>query len=1110
MSLLVNTAQRYNRPRRNLVTIAVGNTRSVAIDKNGNAWGWGINTATTLGDNTSVSKTTPVRIALNGLNKTFCSIAINFPNAVASNNITAALDYKGQAWAWGAGSRLGDNTTAAKCYPVAVAGTVKTFCKITVGTGCALVIDKNGRAWGWGYNAVGTLGDNTTTCRLTPVSVVGAVKTFCEISAANVHTLAIDKNGRAWAWGTNTAGQLGDNSVTIRLTPVSVLGAVKTFCKISAGSTNSFAIDKNGIVWGWGSAPLGDNSVTSKLTPVSIAGAVKTFCQLANGTAHTLAIDKNGRAWAWGTNTSGQLGDDSVTSRLTPVSVAGAVKTFCKIFAGNVNSFAIDKNGRAWAWGSSVNGYLGAGSVVNFSPISVLGTVKTFCQISVSFSFSLAIDKNGRAWGWGYNTTGQVGNNTTVSQLTPVSVLGTVKTFCQISAGGGSALAIDKNGRAWAWGSNSSGRLGDNTLVSRLTPVSVAGAVKTFCQISAGNSHSLAIDKNGRAWAWGTNTSGQLGNNTTVSQLTPVSVLGTVKTFCQISAGSSHSLAIDKNGRAWAWGSNSNGTLGDNTTTCRLTPVSVAGAVKTFCQISAGNTHSLAIDKNGRAWAWGWNINGQLGNGVVVCAYTPITITGTLKTFCKISAGDGFSLAIDKNGRAWAWGNNAGGNLGDNSVTSRESPVSVLGTVRTFCKITAGGVANSTTFSLAIDKNGRLWSWGYNGVGQLGNNSTVSQRTPVSVLGTVKTFCEISNGVNQAFALAIDKNGRAWAWGINGNGQLGDGTTTSRLTPVSVAGTVRTFCKVSVGGFHSLAIDKNGRLWAWGNNSNGQLGNNATGTSVCSPVCVCGAIKTFCHIAGGNSQSIAIDKNGQAWGWGFNGSGQTGDGSATDRLTPVSVIGQKKTFCKIASGNGVSLAIDNYGRLWAWGFNGNSQVGNNTSAARRTPVRVCTNRTFCEIVGANNHVLAVEKDGRVWAWGVNATGQLANPVGTSALTPVSITGTVRTFCKIYTTNNGSLALDKYGKAWGWGNNSSGQLGVTKFNYDQFLGNLTNANIIVRSPTELHNNKTFCSIIASGDTSNALAIDYRGRVWGWGSDTYGELGQNFNALGIYTPVRVCVI
>ena len=196
--------------------------------------------------------------------------------------------------------------------------------------------------------------------------------------------------------------------------------------------------------------------------------------------------------------------------------------------------------------------------------------------------------------------------------------------------------------------------------------------------------------------------------------------------------------------------------------------------------------------------------------------------------------------------------------------------------------------------------------------------------------------------------------------------------------------------------------------------------------------------------------------------------------------------------------------------MWAWGFNGNSQVGNNTSAARRTPVRVCTSKTFCEIVGANNHVLAVEKDGRVWAWGVNATGQLANPVGTSALTPVSITGTVRTFCKIYTSNNGSLALDKYGKVWGWGANSSGQLGVTKFNYDQFLGNLTNANIIVRSPTELHNNKTFCSIIAKGDTSHALAIDYRGRVWGWGSDTYGQLGQNFNALNIYTPVRVCVI
>ena len=147
--------------------------------------------------------------------------------------------------------------------------------------------------------------------------------------------------------------------------------------------------------------------------------------------------------------------------------------------------------------------------------------------------------------------------------------------------------------------------------------------MKTFCQISAGNLHSLALDKNGRAWAWGNNGQGQLGDNTIVSKLTPVSVLGAVKTFCQISAGQLHSLALDKNGRAWGWGNNV-GTLGDNTIISQRTPVSVLGAVKTFCQIAAGFNNSIAVDKNGNVWTWGLNTAGQLGNNITF--QTPIRV----------------------------------------------------------------------------------------------------------------------------------------------------------------------------------------------------------------------------------------------------------------------------------------------------------------------------------------------------------------------------------------------------------------------------------------------------------------------------------------------------
>jgi len=708
-----------------------------------------------------------------------------------------------------------------------------------------------------------------------------------------------------------------------------------------SNGTSSLAIQKNGRAWAWGVNSygfLGDNTIVTKLTPVSVLGAVKTFCQIAGANLHSLAIDKNGRAWAWGANFYGNLGDNTIVSKLTPVSVLGAVKTFCQIAGGN-HSLAIDKNGRAWAWGINSAGQLGNNSTISQrTPVSVLGAVKTFCKIAASYnSYSLAIDKNGRAWGWGNGGGGQLGDNTIVSKLTPVSVLGTVKTFCKIAAGGGQSLAIDKNGRAWAWGLNNTGQLGNNSTISQRTPVSVLGAVKTFCQIAAGSNHSLAIDKNGRAWAWGYNFYGQLGNNSTISQLTPVSVLGAVKTFCQIAAGGSHSLAIDKNGRAWGWGSNITGELGDDKQSVeRRTPSSIVGNRKTFCQIAGGGSYSLAIDKNGRAWAWGYNFYGQLGNNSTIIQLTPVSVLGAVKTFCQIAGGGSHSLAIDKNGRAWAWGANFYGNLGDNTIVSKFTPVSVLGAVKTFCKIAGGG-----NHSLAIDKNGRAWAWGANFYGNLGDNTIVSKRTPVSVLGAVKTFCKIAGGDNHS--LAIDKNGRAWAWGMNdsdesGAGQLGDNTIVSKLTPVSVVGAVKTFCQIAAGLNHSLAIDKNGRAWAWGGNSRGELGNNDSNNQL-TPVSVLGAVKTFCQIAGGGSYSLAIDKNGRAWAWGANFYGQLGNTTEVDQLTPVSVLGTVKTFCKIAAGRDQSLAIDKNGGAWAWGSNSNGALGQDI--INYTPIRVC-------------------------------------------------------------------------------------------------------------------------------------------------------------------------
>ena len=250
--------------------------------------------------------------------------------------------------------------------------------------------------------------------------------------------------------------------------------------------------------------------------------------------------------------------------------------------------------------------------------------------VSTSINRTLLIKTTGRVFGWGANSNGQVGDGTISSRTTPVSVAGAVKTFCEISAGNTFTIAIDKNGRAWGWGSGGNGRLGNNSSASQLTPITVGGLTKTFCQISAGGFTTIAIDRYGRAWGWGFNGSGQVGNGTVLQASTPVSVAGAIKTFCKIShgiegSGTSHSLAIDRYGRAWGWGNNGSGRLGNNSTTNQCTPVSVVGTTKTFCQISAGENFTIAIDKNGRSWAWGTISNSRLGIGIGN-ALTPIRV----------------------------------------------------------------------------------------------------------------------------------------------------------------------------------------------------------------------------------------------------------------------------------------------------------------------------------------------------------------------------------------------------------------------------------------------------------------------------------------------------
>lgn len=300
-----------------------------------------------------------------------------------------------------------------------------------------------------------------------------------------------------------------------------------------------------------------------------------------------------------------------------------------------------------------------------------------------------------------------------------------------------------------------------------------------------GNSSILALTKNGKLYGWGSNSNGQIGDGTTIPSSVPIAIRNDL-TFSTIASGYYHSLGIDTDGKLYAWGNNQNGRLGDGTTIQRTSPtlisnVNISTLKKTDGSVSGGFDHTLAIRSDGKLYSWGSNDNGQLGDGTTIQKTSAVPVNSLL-SFKYISAGANYSLAITTDGKLYSWGLNDYGQLGDGTTTQRISPVAVnIDQTLTFSMVSAGELYHS----LALTTDGKLYAWGANYYGQLGDGTNIQRNSPVPIRHNDLTFSIVSSGIDHSIGITTD--GKLYTWGDNQLGQLGNGGTPLQVyTPTQI------------------------------------------------------------------------------------------------------------------------------------------------------------------------------------------------------------------------------------------------------------------------------------------------------------------------------------
>ena len=338
-----------------------------------------------------------------------------------------------------------------------------------------------------------------------------------------------------------------------------------------------------------------------------------------------------------------------------------------------------------WTWGRGSYGQLGDNTdqINATSPVQTISGGTNWKTVSAGGYHTAAIKTDGTMWSWGSGTRGELGNNSTTSRSSPVQTISGGTTWRSVSASGHNAgdslshtAATKTDGTLWTWGSAASGRLGNNSLDNRSSPVQTIAGGNNWQSVSAGASHTAATKTDGTLWTWGSGASGRLGHNSTNNRSSPVQTISGGTNWRTVSAGLGHTSSTKTDGTLWSWGLGTSGQLGNNTVTNTSSPVQTISGGNTWRSVSASRYHTAATKTDGTLWTWGGGGSGQLGNNAVASTSSPVQTISGGTNWRLASAGRFHTAATKTDGTLWLWGD--AGPLGDDTATNRSSPVQTI------------------------------------------------------------------------------------------------------------------------------------------------------------------------------------------------------------------------------------------------------------------------------------------------------------------------------------------------------------------------------------------------------------------------------------------------